>query len=267
MHYSSGLCTPSDPNLMNARWQHLIILDPRTRLRTLLFVRAIASNSPSSPLYLTQRKRGVGPSQTVAYPPATVQTLQHSTWEMEDPAHPFLSFIIRCKRFRLMTNSILAQIFPTRCSINLLAAHPPRNRIPGHERPMFLFYPTSHRQRRSNPDPLPWRAFIYPIFVLPNSKTGPYSVPSTGLPRVAGCRLNPVNSALTPYECFCGSLNHTSLSTGIWLLKNPAGGRARCSFLRFAGTTASETRSPSPGGSTAHDRSSPFPQRLRMKPH
>jgi len=59
MHYSSGLCTPSDPNLMDARWQHLIILDPRTRPRTLLFLRPIPSNSPLAAFVShTKKERG-----------------------------------------------------------------------------------------------------------------------------------------------------------------------------------------------------------------
>ena len=112
MHYSSGLCTPSDPNLMNARWQHLIILDPRTRLRTLLFVRAVVLIFPLAAFVSHTNKERGRPSQTVDNPQAMVQTHQHSMWEKGDPAHPFLSFIICCKRFRLMTNSILAKSSP-----------------------------------------------------------------------------------------------------------------------------------------------------------
>ena len=65
MHYSSGLCTPSDPNLMNARWQHLIILDPRDAPPLTLYYSsyvAICNPPCSSPWYLATTKGQPGPS-------------------------------------------------------------------------------------------------------------------------------------------------------------------------------------------------------------
>lgn len=99
------LCTPSDPSLMNARWQHLIILDPRMRLHTLSFVRTAAYSSHHLSYCLSQRKAEAGPSRAWNSLQLRSKRNQHSRW-----GRPFSSIICN-ERFRLTANSTLAQIF------------------------------------------------------------------------------------------------------------------------------------------------------------
>lgn len=99
---------PSDPKLMNARWQRLIILDPRTCLHTLFLVCIIACQSP---FHLTQNKGLVVPQFILERPHdhcrQNTLKIQHSTQKMQGPR---ISFITHHKRFRLIPNTVLAQI-------------------------------------------------------------------------------------------------------------------------------------------------------------
>ena len=124
---------------MNARWLHLITLDPRMYLHTLFFVRTIPCSFPLVSLHPSSSSAWRAPS---AYrtPCITFHTPRHKHMGQRGPCP---SFITCYKRFRLTTNSILAQIFFARSSISSLTAHPPRNRVPGLRWSMFPFYLTS----------------------------------------------------------------------------------------------------------------------------
>jgi len=188
MHHSSGLCTPSDPNLMNARWKHLIILDPRTRLRPSLSLRPMASNSPSPPLSHTRAKnKERGGPQSDRRPPTPGYGPNCRAQHVGEggPCSP-LSFIYHLlQKISSHDQQYSSPNLPH--SVLYWRLILPETEFPVTNGQPFSFIPPLHRQRRSNPGPLPWRAFINPTCVLPNSKRVPIRYP-------ARCGRFPVNS-------------------------------------------------------------------------
>jgi len=166
MHYSRALCTPSDPNLMNARWQHLIILDPRTRIRTLAYYSLARYRPPLPPRLCSShkeraRRTPVDSSNTRSHGPNS--PAQHVG---DGGSCPPLSFIYHLLQKISSHDQQHSSPNPVHLSANWLLV------LPDSEFPVTIGQPFSfisplHRQRAG---PLPWRAFIYPICILPNSK-------------------------------------------------------------------------------------------------